>query len=98
MITYDWQFLIISAGTSAVLTLGAIVYFVDLSIYRRVCAYSSIFGTFLPFACSIILLIGIVIVISLTLGKMLRPKLRLIISLAIGVLLGMLLAIFGSCL
>ena len=98
MLTSDWPFLIISAGTSAVITLAAIAYFFDLTIYRRVCAFSSVFSTFFPFICSTIILIGIVIIISLTLGKVLRPKLLFIISLAIGVLLGMLLAIFGSCL
>ena len=98
MITSDWPFLIISAGTSAVLTLAAIVYLIDLNIYSRVCAYSSVFNTFLPFVCSITTLIGVALIISLTLGKILKPKLLFIISLAIGVLLGMLLAIFGSCL
>lgn len=98
MITYDWQFLIISAGTSAVITLAAIVYLFDLTIYSRICGLSSVFSTFVPFVGSIIILIGIVIIIPSTLGKILRPKLLFIISLSIGVLLGMLLAIFGSCL
>ena len=98
MITYDWQFLIISAGTSAVITLAAIVYLFDLTIYSHICGLSSIFSTFVPFVGSIIILIGIVIIIPSTLGKILRPKLLFIISLNIGVILGILLAIFGSCL
>ncbi len=98
MITYDWQFLIIAAITSAAITLATIVYFFDITIYSRICGLSSVFSTFVPFVGSIIILIGIVIIIPLTLGNIIKPKLILIISLAIGVLLGMLLAIFGSCL
>ena len=98
MITYDWPFLFISAGTSAAITLATIVYFFDITIYSRICGLSSVFNTFVPFFGSIIILIGIVIIIPSTLGNVLRPKLILILSLAIGVLLGMLLAIFGSCL
>ena len=98
MITYDWQFLIISAGTSAAITLALIVYFFDITIYSRICGLSPVFSTYVPFFGSIVILIGIVIIIPSTLGKVLRPKLILTLSLAIGVLLGMLLAIFGSCL
>ena len=98
MITFDWPFLIISAVTSAAITLATLVYLFDLTIYSRICGLSSVFSTFVPFVGSIIILIGIVIIIPLTLGNVIKPKLILIISLAIGVLLGMLLAIFGSCL
>ncbi len=98
MITYDWQFLIIAAGTSTAITLATIVYFFDITIYSRICALSPVFSTYVPFFGSIVILIGIVIIIPSTLGNVLRPKLILILSLAIGVLLGMLLAIFGSCL
>jgi hypothetical protein len=95
---YDWQLFIISVSTSAVLTLAGIAYLIDLTVYIRICGMSPVFNTFIPFISSIIILIGFVIIISLTLGDKLRPKLMLIISLAVGVLLGMLLAIFGSCL
>ncbi len=98
MITYDWPFLLISAGTSAVITLGMIVYLFDITIYSRLCGLFPIFRTFVPFIGSIILFTGIVFIIPLFLRNKLRPRFILLITLAIGVLLGMLLAIFGSCL
>ncbi len=42
MITYDWPLLIISALSSAAITLATIVYLVDLTIYIRICGLSSV--------------------------------------------------------